>query len=264
MFRVDLTADITTELTVYGGDVRCFALSADGTVLAVAYLDGLVRVGSPTNDEPHLLFSHAGMPTSIAIDPQRRWIATTSDEEIRLWPMPDLSAPPLHTLPYEELLAKLRSLTNVRLVESTSFSLDENDISFGFDIFTGLNITDSEGHVRRNNFEANNGTAILIQGGSTVTFLNNNIVGNEIGMITENTSAVVHAYHKKYWYIVKRKDFIMDESRHTSKGRRDGIVILDGPGVRAGTSGPGGLHRGAPRVPGDDHHGSTYHPDRAL
>jgi len=30
--------------------------------------------------------------------------------------MPDLSKPPLHTLPYEALLAKLRSLTNLRAV----------------------------------------------------------------------------------------------------------------------------------------------------
>jgi hypothetical protein len=30
--------------------------------------------------------------------------------------MPDLSKPPLHTLPHDELLAKLRSLTNLRAV----------------------------------------------------------------------------------------------------------------------------------------------------
>jgi len=29
---------------------------------------------------------------------------------IRLWPMPDLSKPPLHTLPHEERLAELRSV----------------------------------------------------------------------------------------------------------------------------------------------------------
>ena len=37
--------------------------------------------------------------------------------EIRLWPMPDLSKPPLHTLPYDELMAKLRALTNLQVVE---------------------------------------------------------------------------------------------------------------------------------------------------
>ncbi len=31
--------------------------------------------------------------------------------------MPELSKPPFHTLPYDELMAKLRSLTNLRVVE---------------------------------------------------------------------------------------------------------------------------------------------------
>jgi hypothetical protein len=39
-----------------------------------------------------------------------------ADGTIRLWPMPDLSKPPLHTLPHDELLAKLKSLTNLRAV----------------------------------------------------------------------------------------------------------------------------------------------------
>lgn len=42
--------------------------------------------------------------------------------------MPDLSKPPLHTLPREALLAKLDSLTNVRVVEDkavpTGYKLD--------------------------------------------------------------------------------------------------------------------------------------------
>ena len=31
------------------------------------------------------------------------------------WPMPDLSKPPLHTLPLDELIAKLKTLTNLRV-----------------------------------------------------------------------------------------------------------------------------------------------------
>jgi hypothetical protein len=34
--------------------------------------------------------------------------------------MPDLSQPPLHTLPKEELLDKLRQLTNLRVVPDDS------------------------------------------------------------------------------------------------------------------------------------------------
>jgi hypothetical protein len=54
--------------------------------------------------------------------------ASTPGSEIRLWPMPDLSKPPLHTLPREALIGKLGSLTNVRVVEDkaapTGYKLD--------------------------------------------------------------------------------------------------------------------------------------------
>ncbi len=39
------------------------------------------------------------------------------DKTIRLWPMPDMDQQPFHTLPYEELLERLRNVTNVRVVE---------------------------------------------------------------------------------------------------------------------------------------------------
>jgi WD40 repeat protein len=53
----------------------------------------------------------------VAVSPDGRWVATSGeDNTLRLWPMPDLSKPPLHTLPHDELLAKLKSLTNLRVV----------------------------------------------------------------------------------------------------------------------------------------------------
>ena len=53
--------------------------------------------------------------TRVAISEDLRWVASAGeDDTLRLWPMPDLSRPPLHTLPHAELLAKLRSLTNLR------------------------------------------------------------------------------------------------------------------------------------------------------
>jgi len=57
---------------------------------------------------------NGSLPTvrTLAVDPLGRWIASGgSDTTVRLWPMPDLSKPPLHTLPREELIAKLKALT---------------------------------------------------------------------------------------------------------------------------------------------------------
>jgi hypothetical protein len=36
--------------------------------------------------------------------------------------MPDLDTPPLHTLPHDELIAKLKSLTNLRAVRDPESS----------------------------------------------------------------------------------------------------------------------------------------------
>ena len=64
-----------------------------------------------------MLAGHTGAIDRVAISPDLRWVASTGeDNTLRLWPMPDLSKPPLHTLPHDELVAKLKSLTNLRAV----------------------------------------------------------------------------------------------------------------------------------------------------
>jgi WD40 repeat protein len=111
----DLASRTTREITSHGNRVMSFALDARGTTLVTGGQDGAVRVGPLTGEEPHLLFGHTGPATGVAVSPDGRWIASASDDgTIRLWPMPDLAKPPMHKLPHHQLVAKLRSLTNLR------------------------------------------------------------------------------------------------------------------------------------------------------
>lgn len=100
-----------TELT------RTIATDAAGERVVTGDGSGIVRVGSASGGEPHLLLGHPGAIERLAISPDGRWVASASGAEMRLWPMPDTSRTPLHALPHEALLAKLDSLTNVRVVE---------------------------------------------------------------------------------------------------------------------------------------------------
>jgi serine/threonine protein kinase/WD40 repeat protein len=86
-----------------------------GTMVVTGDGDGVVRVGPITGETPHLLFGHSKQIVSVAVSPDGRWIASSDiGGEIRLWPMPE--GPPFHTLPHDELLDRLRSLTNLRVI----------------------------------------------------------------------------------------------------------------------------------------------------
>jgi WD40 repeat protein len=96
-----------------------------GAVLAVGDRDGIVRVARDSDTEAHILPGHVGASSAEAVSPDLRWVASTGeDNTLRLWPMPDLSKPPLHTLPHDELLAKLKSLTNLRAVRDPKAGTD--------------------------------------------------------------------------------------------------------------------------------------------
>ena len=103
------------EITTHGSDVWPMAFDSSGKLIVSGDGTGVVRVGPTTGAEPHLLYGHEKLIQSLVVSPDGRWIVSTSqDETIRLWPMP--KGPPFHTLPYDELLAKLRALTNLRAV----------------------------------------------------------------------------------------------------------------------------------------------------
>jgi len=95
-------------------------LEIAGRLFAAGDREGVLRVGSL--DEPEalrVLAGHEGPLSRVAISPDGHWIASTGqDNTLRLWPMPDFDRPPLHTLPHDELLAKLKTLTNLRAVRS--------------------------------------------------------------------------------------------------------------------------------------------------
>jgi len=113
----DLVTRSSRPLPAFGSCVLTFELDRSGVVAVTGDKDGIVRVGRLSAPEPHLLVGHKGVISAVAISADLRWIASSGeDNTLRLWPMPDLDKPPLHTLPHDELVAKLRSLTNLRAV----------------------------------------------------------------------------------------------------------------------------------------------------
>jgi WD40 repeat protein len=135
--RLDIATGVSTPLPPFGdcaglpgGLEGTTANQVAGPVLAFASRDGilLLRADRLSAGEAHLLpgkFVGAG----LGISPDLKWVAATSeDNTLRLWPMPDLSKPPLHMLPHDELVAKLKSLTNLRAVRdpksATGWTID--------------------------------------------------------------------------------------------------------------------------------------------
>jgi WD40 repeat protein len=126
----DLAARTSKRITTHGRWLSTAVFDPSGRAIVTGDNDGVVRVGPATGEEPHLLSGgHAGQVTAVAVSRDGRWVASVSDGgAFNLWPMPDVTKPPLHTLPHAELMAKLEALTNLRVVRdpasSTGWKMD--------------------------------------------------------------------------------------------------------------------------------------------
>ncbi len=111
----DLTTGASRPLVSHGDRVIRVALDAAGGRVVTTSADGTVRVGPLGGEEPHLLRGHEGMVGGLAFDPESGRIATAGhDGTVRVWQLPE--GRPFHTLPYDELVARLGALTNFRVV----------------------------------------------------------------------------------------------------------------------------------------------------
>ena len=105
-------------LSSHGDQVTLMAWDPSGKRVVTGSREGIVRVGPVTGEEPHLLIGHQAPIWGVRVDPTGRFVASTGDGTVRIWPMPE--GQPLHIWPHDALLDKLRSLTNVRIVPDAS------------------------------------------------------------------------------------------------------------------------------------------------
>jgi serine/threonine protein kinase/WD40 repeat protein len=130
----DLKEKKSFPITSHGNRLFSVAFDPDGTKLITGDVDGIVRVGPITGESPHLLLGHKDMIGDVVVHPDGKWIASTElfRPEVRLWPMPE--GKPFFTLPYNEFLNRLRTLTNVRVVADNS---SPNGYAIKYAIFPG-------------------------------------------------------------------------------------------------------------------------------
>jgi WD40 repeat protein len=109
---LDLESGIFHPLSGYKENAAL--LDPSGTMAFSVGTDNAVKFGSWSGGEPYLLCGYEDGSFPCRISPDNRWIASATSSEIRIWSMPDMSRLPLQALPYDELLAKLDTYTNLR------------------------------------------------------------------------------------------------------------------------------------------------------
>ena len=114
--------DGSAQVLQHGSDVRAIAMDPSGSLVATGTQDGTVRVSRAAADAPpHLLLGQEGAIYSLAFSTDGRWLAAAGEAfDIRVWPVPDVSRPPVHLLPHDRLLNLLGSHTNLRAVRDAA------------------------------------------------------------------------------------------------------------------------------------------------
>lgn len=122
----DLQTGVERTIPGFGDDIGLIAINHSGTIIA-AYGGGTLTIGETTREHRYVI-PKRGNTSGLAISPNDKWVLSDAGPEIRLFPMPDLSRPPLHTLPHDELMSRLDGMTNVRAVHdpesSTGYKLE--------------------------------------------------------------------------------------------------------------------------------------------
>jgi hypothetical protein len=127
----DLHTGTERAIPGFGTEMTHLAINHTGTTIAAIDRARTLTIAATTGDRRYVIpraGSFVGGPSGLAISPDDEWVGTSIGPEIRLYPMPDLSQPPLHTVPLDELMSRLDAMTNARAVpdpaSSTGYKLE--------------------------------------------------------------------------------------------------------------------------------------------